>query len=91
MTDQGLSGPRELAPEKLRVQFRCDHSVTPNVVICWHTEYMGLAVDELCKAGRRWTPRRWRTFPRSSAVNYFGLITLDHELAQLDERRPDVR
>ncbi|MGI5513775.1 hypothetical protein [Streptomyces sp. CA-106131] len=56
----------------------------------WHTEYMGLAVDELCKAGREVDAEVLAHISpaRSSAVNYYGEITVDYEreLAQLDER-----
>ncbi|MGI5137808.1 Tn3 family transposase [Streptomyces sp. CA-106110] len=55
----------------------------------WHTEYMGLAVDELCKAGREVDAEVLAHISpaRSSAVNYYGEITVDYEreLAQLDE------
>lgn len=53
-----------------------------------HTEYLGLAVDQLRK-GRPRGGRRGDGFPaRSSAVNYYGSITVDYEreLAQLDEK-----
>ena len=61
-----------------------------NAVVCWHTEYMGLAVGELRGAGREVdTEVLAHISPaRSSVVNYYGSITVDyeHELAQLDER-----
>ncbi|MDH6630341.1 hypothetical protein M2271_008201 [Streptomyces sp. LBL] len=65
-----------------------------NAVVCWHTEYMGLAVDELRGAGREvYAEVLSHVSPaRSSAVNYYGSITVDYEaeLAQLDDkgRRP---
>ncbi|MEU5726768.1 Tn3 family transposase [Micromonospora sp. NPDC047738] len=64
--------------------------VATNAVICWHTEYMGLAVDQLREAGRAVDAEVLAHISpaRSSAVNYYGSITVDYEreLAQLDER-----
>lgn len=61
-----------------------------NSVICWHTEYMGLAVGELRAAGREVDAEVLAHISpaRSSAVNYYGSITVDYdrELAQLDEK-----
>ncbi|MDT9698294.1 Tn3 family transposase [Streptomyces sp. P17] len=80
-------------PEQQNEQAWC-LTVTTNAVICWHTEYMGLAVDELRGAGREVEAEVLAHISpaRSSAVNYYGSITVDyeHELAQLDEkgRRP---
>ncbi|WP_413812666.1 Tn3 family transposase [Streptomyces sp. OE57] len=80
-------------PEQQNEQAWC-LTVTTNAVICWHTEYMGLAVDELRGAGREVAAEVLAHISpaRSSAVNYYGSITVDyeHELAQLDEqgRRP---
>ncbi|MEU7060476.1 Tn3 family transposase [Streptomyces sp. NPDC046197] len=53
-------------PEQQNEQAWCLTVVT-NAVICWHTEYMGLAVDQLREAGREATPRSWRTSPRPAA------------------------
>ncbi|MGW0828514.1 Tn3 family transposase [Streptomyces sp. NPDC002845] len=64
-------------------------TIATNAVICWHTEYMGLAVAELRGAGREVDAEVLTHISpaRSSAVNYYGSITVDYdrELAQLDE------
>lgn len=61
-----------------------------NAVVCWHTEYMGLAVGELRGAGREVDAEVLAHISpaRSSAVNFYGSITVDYdrELAQLDEK-----
>ncbi|WSZ03869.1 transposase [Streptomyces sp. NBC_00872] len=61
-----------------------------NAVVCWHTEYMGLAVGELRAAGREVDADVLSHISpaRSSAVNFYGSITVDYdrELAQLDEK-----
>ncbi|MFF3863243.1 Tn3 family transposase [Streptomyces sp. NPDC002209] len=61
-----------------------------NAVVCWDTEYMGLAVGELCGAGREVDAEVLAHISpaRSSGVNYYGSVTVDyeHELAQLGER-----
>ncbi|MFJ9034813.1 Tn3 family transposase [Streptomyces sp. NPDC102274] len=68
--------------------------MTGRAVICWHTEYLGLAIGELREAGREVDAEVLAHISpaRSSAVNYYGSITVDYEreLAQLDEqgRRP---
>ncbi|MEY9997599.1 TnpA family transposase [Streptomyces sp. V4I8] len=76
-------------PEQQNEQAWCLTVVT-NAVICWHTEYMGLAVDELRKAGREVDAEVLaRISPaRGSAVNYYGSITVDYEreLSQLDDQ-----
>ncbi|WP_409475126.1 hypothetical protein [Streptomyces sp. HC307] len=52
--------------------------------------HMGLAVDQLREAGRKVDAQVLAHISpaRSSAVNYYGSITVDYEreLAQLDER-----
>ncbi|MFI9825249.1 Tn3 family transposase [Streptomyces sp. NPDC052013] len=64
-------------------------TVVTNAVICWHTTYLGLAVDELHKAdGQVDADVLAHISPaRSSAVNYYGEITVDYEreIARLDE------
>ncbi|MEV5887337.1 Tn3 family transposase [Streptomyces sp. NPDC052020] len=74
-------------PEQQNEQAWCLTVVT-NAVICWHTEYMGLAVDQLREAGRDVEVLAHISPARSSAVNYYGSITVDHEreLAQLDDK-----
>nr|WP_260423281.1 transposase [Streptomyces spectabilis] len=76
-------------PEQQNEQAWCLTVVT-NAVVCWHTEYMGLAVGELRGADREVDAEVLsHTSPaRSSAVNYYGFITVDYdrELAQLDEK-----
>ncbi|MFD9339068.1 Tn3 family transposase [Streptomyces sp. NPDC060028] len=76
-------------PEQQNEQAWCLTVVT-NAVVCWHTEYMGLAVGELRGAGRDVdTEVLAHISPaRSSVVNYYGSITVDyeHELAQLDDQ-----
>ncbi|MFE5549119.1 Tn3 family transposase [Streptomyces sp. NPDC056534] len=76
-------------PEQQNEQAWCLTVVT-NAVICWHTEYMGLAVDQLREAGREVDAEVLAHISpaRSSAVNYYGSITVDYEreLAQLDEQ-----
>ncbi|MFD5648226.1 Tn3 family transposase [Streptomyces sp. NPDC127039] len=76
-------------PEQQNEQAWCLTVVT-NAVVCWHTEYMGLAVDELRDAGREVGAELLAHVcpARSSAVNYYGSITVDYEreLAQLDDR-----
>lgn len=76
-------------PEQQNEQAWCLIAVT-NAVVCWHTEYMGLAVGELRAAGREVDAEVLAHISpaRSSAVNYYGSITVDydHELAQLDEK-----
>ncbi|MGW0883231.1 hypothetical protein [Streptomyces sp. NPDC002671] len=51
---------------------------------------MGLAVDQLCEAGREVDAEVLAHFSpaRSSAVNYYGSMTVDYEreLAQPDEK-----
>ncbi|MFD7893673.1 Tn3 family transposase [Streptomyces sp. NPDC059743] len=80
-------------PEQQKEQAWCLTVVT-NAVVCWHTEYMGLAVGELRNAGREVDAEVLAHISpaRSSAVNYYGSITVDYdrELAQLDDqgRRP---
>ncbi|MFH8343041.1 Tn3 family transposase [Streptomyces sp. AM6-12] len=80
-------------PEQQNEQAWCLTVVT-NAVVCWHTEYMGLAVDKLRGAGREVDAEVLSHISpaRSSAVNYYGSITVDYEaeLAQLDDkgRRP---
>ncbi|WP_308031157.1 Tn3 family transposase [Streptomyces sp. CoH27] len=63
-------------------------TVVTNAVVCWHTEYMGLAVGELRDAGREVDAEVLAHISpaRSSVVNYYRSITVDyeHELAQLD-------
>ncbi|MFB7237894.1 Tn3 family transposase [Streptomyces sp. NPDC056269] len=56
-------------------------TVVTNAVICWHTECMGLAVDQLHGAVREVdTEVLAHISPdRSSAVNYYGSITVDYE------------
>ncbi|MBV6697734.1 Tn3 family transposase [Kitasatospora aureofaciens] len=75
-------------PDQQNEQAWCLTVVT-NAVICWHTEYMGLAVGELRGAGREVDAEVLAHISpaRSSAVNYYGSITVDYEreLAQLDE------
>lgn len=60
-----------------------------NAVICWHTEYFGLAVDQLPGAGREVDSGVLAHISpaRSQVVNYYGSITVDYEreLAQLDQ------
>lgn len=55
-----------------------------------HTEYMGLAVDQLREAGRDVDAEVLAHISpaRSSAWNYYGSITVDYEreLAQLDDK-----
>ncbi|MCX4909590.1 Tn3 family transposase [Streptomyces sp. NBC_00878] len=67
-------------PEQQNEQAWC-LTVTTNAVICWHTEYMGLAVDELRGAGREMDSEVLAHISpaRSSAVNYYGSITVDYE------------
>ncbi|MFE2283789.1 Tn3 family transposase [Streptomyces sp. NPDC059443] len=69
-------------------------TVVTNAVVCWHTEYVGLAVDELREAGREVGAEVLAHISpaRSSVVNYHGSITVDyeHEPAQLDERGPNA-
>lgn len=76
-------------PEQQTEQAWCLTVVT-NAVVCWHTEYMGLAVGELCAAGREVDAEVLAHISpaRSSSVNYYGSITVDYEreLAQLDDR-----
>ncbi|MFJ2154202.1 Tn3 family transposase [Streptomyces microflavus] len=64
-------------------------TVTTNAVICWHIAYLGLAVVELRRADRNVDAEVLAHISpaRSSAVNYYGSITVDYdrELAQLDE------
>ncbi|MFF7730882.1 Tn3 family transposase [Streptomyces sp. NPDC008001] len=76
-------------PEQQSEQAWC-LTVTTTAVICWHTEYLGLAVDTLRAAGREVDADVLAHISpaRSSAVNYYGSITVDHEreLAQLDVR-----
>lgn len=61
-----------------------------NAVVCWHTEYLGLAVGELRAAGREVDAEVLAHISpaRSSVVNYYGSITVDYdrELAQLGDR-----
>ncbi|MGW4758688.1 Tn3 family transposase [Streptomyces chartreusis] len=61
-----------------------------NFVICWHTEYLGLAVDQLRGDGREVDDDVLAHISpaRSQVVNYYGSITVDygHEVAQLDEQ-----
>jgi hypothetical protein len=61
-----------------------------NSVVCWHTEYLGLAVDELRIAGREVDAEVLAHISpaRSSVVNYYGSLTVDYEreLAQPDEQ-----
>ncbi|WAX79575.1 Tn3 family transposase [Streptomyces sp. KMM 9044] len=75
-------------PEQQNEQAWC-LTVATNTVICWHTTYLGLAVDELRRAGREVDAEVLAHISpaRSSAVNYYGSITVDYdrELAQLDE------
>ncbi len=58
--------------------------------VLWHTEYMGLAVGELRSAGRDVDAEVLAHISpaHSSAVNYYGSITVDYdrELAQLDDQ-----
>lgn len=65
-------------------------TVATNAVICWHTEYMGLAVDQLRGAGREVDAEVLAHVSpaRSSVVNYHGSITVDYdrELAQLEDQ-----
>lgn len=76
-------------PEQQNEQAWCLTVVT-NAVVCWHTEYMGLAVGELRAGGREVDADVLAHISpaRSSAVNYYGSITVDYdrELAQLDEK-----
>ncbi|MFI0114550.1 Tn3 family transposase [Streptomyces globisporus] len=76
-------------PERQNEQAWCLTVVT-NAVICWHTECMGLAVDQLHGAGREVDAEVLAHISpdRSSAVNYYGSITVDYEreLAQLDDK-----
>ncbi|WP_280671773.1 MULTISPECIES: Tn3 family transposase [unclassified Kitasatospora] len=75
-------------PDQQNEQAWCLTVVT-NAVTSWHTEYMGLAVGELRGAGREVDAEVLAHISpaRSSAVNYYGSITVDYEreLAQLDE------
>ncbi|WP_406167186.1 Tn3 family transposase [Streptomyces sp. NBC_00996] len=75
-------------PEQQNEQAWC-LTVQTNAVICWHTAYLGLAVAELRRAGREVGDEVLAHLSpaRSSAVNYYGSITVDYdrELAQLDE------
>ncbi|MEV6179977.1 Tn3 family transposase [Streptomyces sp. NPDC052015] len=61
-----------------------------NAVICWHTTYLGLAVDELRTTGLEVDAEVLAHISpaRSCAVNYYGSISVDYdrELAQLDEQ-----
>ncbi|MFI6049976.1 Tn3 family transposase [Streptomyces violascens] len=68
-------------PEQQNEQAWCLTVVT-NAVVCWHTEYMGLAVGELRGAGREVDAEVLAHISpaRSSAVDY------DSELAQLDDQ-----
>ncbi|MFE7902945.1 Tn3 family transposase [Streptomyces sp. NPDC057424] len=65
-------------------------TVATNAVVCWHTEYMGLGVDELRGACREVDAEVLAHISpaRSSVVNHYGSITVDyeHELAQLDDQ-----
>ncbi|MFD7004096.1 Tn3 family transposase [Streptomyces mirabilis] len=65
-------------------------TVVTNAVVCWHTEYTGLAVGELRAAGREVDAEVLAHISpaRSSVVNYYGSITVDyeHELAQFDDQ-----
>lgn len=66
-------------------------TVVTNAVICWHTEYMGLAVGELRTVAREVDDAEVLAHispARSSVVNYYGSITVDYErvLAQLDDQ-----
>ncbi|MEU1509907.1 Tn3 family transposase [Kitasatospora sp. NPDC005748] len=65
-------------------------TVVTNSAISWHTEYMGLAVGELRAAGREVDAELLAHISpaHSSAVNYYGSITVDYdrELVQLDEK-----
>ncbi|PWI05181.1 hypothetical protein DIZ27_40850 [Streptomyces sp. NWU339] len=76
-------------PEQQNEQAWCLTVVT-NAVVCWHTEYMGLAVGELRTVGRKVDAEVLAHISpaRSSMVSYYGSITVDYEreLAQLDER-----
>ncbi|MGA5128186.1 Tn3 family transposase [Streptomyces olivoreticuli] len=76
-------------PEQQNEQAWCLTAVT-NAVVCWHTEYMGLAVGELRAAGRGVDAEELAHISpaRSSVVNYYGSITVDYEreLAQLDDQ-----
>ncbi|MFD9412993.1 Tn3 family transposase [Streptomyces sp. NPDC059989] len=76
-------------PEQQNEQAWCLTVVT-NAVVCWHTEYMGLAAGELRGAGREVDAEVLAHISpaRSSVVNYYGSITVDYEqeLAQLDEQ-----
>ncbi|MDV5142889.1 Tn3 family transposase [Streptomyces sp. SBC-4] len=78
-----------MAPEQQNEQAWCLTVVT-NAVVCWHTEYLTLAVDELRGAGRVVDAEVLAHISPagSSVVNYYGSITVDyeHELAQLDEQ-----
>jgi Ribonuclease G/E len=76
-------------PEQQNEQAWCLTVVT-NSVVCWHTEYLGLAVDELRIAGREVDAEVLAHISpaRSSVVNYYGSLTVDYEreLAQPDEQ-----
>jgi hypothetical protein len=56
--------------------------VVTKAVICWHTEYPDLAVDQLREAGREVDAEVLGPHlpARSSVVNYYGSITVDYEL-----------
>ncbi|WP_107468032.1 Tn3 family transposase [Streptomyces sp. MA5143a] len=60
-------------PEQQNEQAWCLTVVT-NTVVCWHTEYMGLAVGELRGAGREVDAEILAHISpvRSSAVNYYA-------------------
>ncbi|WP_329618428.1 transposase [Streptomyces brevispora] len=67
-------------PEQQNAQAWCPTVVT-NAVICWHTEYLDLAVGELRAAGREVDAEVLAHISpaRNSAVNYYGSITIDYE------------
>ncbi|MEU1171019.1 hypothetical protein [Streptomyces microflavus] len=55
-------------------------------IICWHTECLGLAFGGLREADAEVLAHI--SPARSSAVNYYGSVTVDYEreLAQLDDQ-----
>ncbi|MGW0738250.1 Tn3 family transposase [Streptomyces sp. NPDC002851] len=72
-------------PEQQNEQAWCLTVVT-NAVVCWHSEYMGLAVGELRAAGREVDAEVLTHISpaRSSAVNYYGSVcdTRSHQISE---------
>ncbi|MFD0350753.1 Tn3 family transposase [Kitasatospora aburaviensis] len=83
--DQGIVRGRHR--EQQNEQAWCLTVVT-NSVVAWHTEYLGLAVAQLRRAGRAIDDEVLAHISpaRSGSVNFFGSIAVDYdrEIAQFD-------